>query len=288
MMHEIDDEWEYLEELDDQRPRDTKIDEAKEVLMRELFEQSPEQVYYGRQVEVLFERRFFHWIIARALGELARSGAVSSTEMVLEGQTRVRFYWSTRNRYWRRKAQAARRLILEYSKPSFCRGLGHHAETMFTAALATVGFMPTSENVRSYRGVEWVETGHDLDRVFERDKVAYGTEIKNSLDYIAREELQIKLRMCKRFGIRLLFIMRMAPKSYIEEIRQAGGYSLIFEWQLYPHGNEELARRVRERFGLRVDCPRAIERGTVERFLRWHVRDLGKGGVWVVVGFTER
>lgn len=209
---------------------------------------------------------------------MAGSGAINSTEMALEGATRVRFYWSRRNRYWKRRAQDARKLILEYSEPSFCRGLGHHAETMFTAAFATEGFMPIGENVRSYKGARWVETAHELDRVFERDGVAYGTEIKNSLDYISHEELQIKVGMCKRFGIKPLFIMRMAPKSYIEEVRRAGGYSLIFEWQLYPYGQEQLARRVRERFGLRVDCARAIERGTVQRFLKWHLKNLGKGG----------
>jgi len=265
--------------VDDERPRDTKIDEAKEVLMAALFESEPGEVYYGRQIEVLFERDFFHWITARALGELARSGAVHSTEMELGGATRVRFYWSRKSRYWRRKAEAARKLILEYSEPAFCRGLGHHAETMFTAALATVGFVPRGEDVRSYKGIEWTETGHDLDRVFERDDVAYGTEIKNSLDYITREELRIKVRMCKTLGIKPLFIMRMAPKSYIEEVRLAGGYSLIFEWQLYPHGYEGLALRVREKFGLKVDSPRAIERGTMQRFVNWHERTLGRSAV---------
>ena len=139
--------------------------------------------------------------------------------------------------------------------------------------------MPRGENVRLYKGVEWTETGHDLDRVFERDDVAYGTEIKNSLDYITREELRIKVRMCNKLGMKPLFIMRMAPKSYIEEVRLAGGYSLIFEWQLYPHGHEGLGRRVREKFGLKVDSPRAIERGTIQRFLNWHERNLGRSAV---------
>lgn len=244
-----------------------------------MFEGRREEVYYGRQVEVLLERRFFHWITTRALGELANSGAINSTDMALAGQTRVRFYWSRRNRYWKRKAAAARKLILEYSDSSFCRGMGRHAETMFTAALATAGFVPTGENIRSYKGVEWGETEHELDRIFERDDVAYGTEIKNSLDYITREELRIKVKMCNKLGIKPLFIMRMAPKSYIEEVRRAGGYSLIFEWQLYPYGHEDLARRVRETFGLKVDSPRAIERGTIERFVNWHERNLGKGAV---------
>lgn len=277
-MADFEDEWQYYEEVADEWPRDRKIDEAKATLMAELFNKWPQEVFYGRQIEVLFEDKFFHWITTRALGELKDSGTIVSTEMVLEGATRVRFYWSTRNRYWKRRSQAARKLILEYSAPSFCRGLGHHAETIFTAAFATVGFLPTAEKVRSYSGIQWDESGHDLDRVFERDGIAYGTEIKNSLDYISADELRTKVRMCRKFGIKPLFIVRMAPKSYIEEVRQAGGFTLIFKWQLYPYGHEDLARRIRERFRIPVDCPRAIERGTVERFLKWHLKALGEQG----------
>ncbi|MFQ5882263.1 MAG: hypothetical protein ACE5I9_07295, partial [Candidatus Methylomirabilales bacterium] len=170
-------------------------------------------------------------------------------------------------------------LCLAYSRTEFGRAMGHHAEMLFTAAFATVGFIPTAENVREYKGSKWVETGHNLDRIFERDGVAYGTEIKNTLEYIEREELEIKLRMCEKLVVKPLFIIRMAPKSYIEMVRQAGGFSLIFKWQLYPFGQEGLARRVRERFGLPVGCPQAIGQGTVGRFWKWHMKMQSQTGV---------
>lgn len=44
MMPDIEDEWEYYDEVADEKPRDTKIDEAKEALMAELFEKSPGKV----------------------------------------------------------------------------------------------------------------------------------------------------------------------------------------------------------------------------------------------------
>jgi len=71
----------------------------------------------------------------------------------------------------------------------------------------------------------------------------------------------------------------MAPRSYIEVVRQKGGFSLIFKWQLYPYGREDLARRVREKFGLPVDCPRAIQEGTIRRFLNWHLKFSGVEGM---------
>lgn len=81
--------------------------------------------------------------------------------------------------------------------------------------------------------------------------------------------------MCSKLGLKPLFIMRMAPKTYIEKVRQAGGFSLIFKWQLYPFGHDWFARKVRDMFGLPVDSPQGIEHGTVQRFLRWHLKAVG-------------
>jgi hypothetical protein len=129
--------------------------------------------------------------------------------------------------------------------------------------------------VKAWGGRTWGLTDHDLDRVFERDGVAYGAEIKNTLDYIEQSELAVKIRMCEALRLRPLFIVRTAPKSYIEQVRLAGGFTLVFKYQLYPHGQEELARRVQEELDLPVDCPARLEEGTAQRFLKWHLRHRG-------------
>jgi hypothetical protein len=246
--------------------------------MGELFEVHPEKVFYGRQIEVMFEKRFFHWITTRALGELGAQRDIESAIEILAGAVSIRFYWSKKNRYWRRQANRIRKLVQQFSLPEFGRALGAHAETMFDAALPTVGFLPKARNVREYAGRVWTKTGHDLDRVFERDGIAYGTEIKNSLDYITRDELELKLEMCRELFLKPLFIVRMAPKNYVETVRRAGGFTLIFEYQLYPHGTAQLAKVVRQELGLRVDSPRAIWDGTMQRFLNWHLKELVGGG----------
>jgi hypothetical protein len=46
------------------------------------------------------------------------------------------------------------------------------------------------------------------------------------------------------------------------------------KYQLYPWTHRDLARRVRDTFGLPVDAPRALWEGTIVRFLRWHLRTL--------------
>lgn len=129
---------------------------------------------------------------------------------------------------------------------------------------------PLASNTRSYKDRTWKETEHDLDRIFELDGVGYGVEIKNTLRYIPIDELKAKLSMCEFLGLTPLFIVRFAPKSYVHEIQQRGGFTLIFKYQLYPHGFEDMAREVRSELGLPVDCPAAIAEGTCQRFLRWH------------------
>lgn len=213
-----------------ERPRDPKTDEAKAQVL-ELFKKYPKRVFYQRQIEVLLEKELFHWITVRALDELIDEGIIESELRPLgESGGKIRFFWSRQHRYWRREAARIEKLVLEFSRLG--RAIGAHGETMFDAALPKFGFMPKGWKVRAYGGREWTETGHDLDRVFERDGIAYGTEIKNTLEYIPRGEMQIKVRMCEALGLKALFIVRMAPKSYIEEVRQAGGFTLVFKYQL--------------------------------------------------------
>lgn len=258
---------------DAEHPRDDKIDQAKDAVLKTLF-QNPRAVYYERQILILLEERFFHWITAKALHELWEEELIQSEKVLLGEKTHIRFYMAKGHRNWRRQAAEIKDLVLQFSEPSFGYALGHQGETLFDAALPKFGFMPDGENVREYNGVKWLHSEHDLDRVFVRDGIAYGTEIKNKLNYIEREELTIKLMMCEAFGIRPLFIMRGVPKSYIHRINQAGGYCIRFRYQLYPHGAVGFAKLVRETLGIPVDAPKAISDATIQRFLDWHLATL--------------
>ena len=68
--------------------------------------------------------------------------------------------------------------------------------------------------------------------------------------------------------------MRYAPKNYIWEIIQAGGYCLIFQDQLYPHGYMELVKKVKKELGLPVECPKSIEQGLLKRLDDWHLKHI--------------
>lgn len=94
--------------------------------------------------------------------------------------------------------------------------------------------------------------------------------MKNTLRYIEYEEFRTKIELCRTLGITPVFAVRMLPKSWIHELNNAGGFALILKYQLYPWAHRDLARRVRAELGLPVDAPRALEEGTMMRFLRWH------------------
>jgi hypothetical protein len=264
-------------------PRDSYVDRAKSDL-RELFARESESVFYQRQLQVMFEETYFHWVTVRALSELVQEGQIAASVLPLMPGTEtatgsITFYRSTTYRYWKRDADEIVKLVSQFSESPFTYALGAHGETMFDAALPTVGFMPKGRKVRSYGSAQWTETKHDLDRVFERDGIAYGTEVKNTLGYIEKDELEIKVRMCKHMGLRPLFILRWAPKSYVNFVREEGGFTLIFKYQLYPFGQKAFADEVRARLRLPTDSPTRIQDGTVKRLLDWHVRNLPKENI---------
>lgn len=255
------------------RQRDKYVDLAKSELAR-MFAERPETVFYQRQLQVMFEKRYFHWVTVRAVTKLVQDGVVAAEVLPLFGTGTITFYRASSYRYWKREAEETVKLVSRFSESTFTYALGAQGETLFDAALPTVGFLPTGRKVRSHGSAEWTETRHDLDRVFERDGVAYGTEIKNTLGYIEREELDIKMKMCRHLGLRPLFIVRMAPKSYVNDVAAMGGFTLIFKYQLYPFGQKAFADEVRGRLGLPTDSPSRIEDGTVKRLLDWHLKNL--------------
>jgi len=278
-----DADWEWDDSGQDPNPdpgqpnvvgaRDAVIDQAKTALAK-FFEGEKNGVFYQRQLQIIFERDFFHWITARALSELVSDHVIAASSEILPNVGSITIYRKPKHRYWKRQANEIIQIVAQFSKSDFAHAMGTHGEMMFDAALPSVGFVPTGRKIRSYNGKVWIETKHDLDRVFERDGVGYRTEIKNTLDYIPREEMRIKIAMCSFLGLRPLFIVRMAPKNYVNEVQEAGGFTLIFKYQLYPFGHIEFADKVRDMLRLPIGCPDRIADGTSQRFLQWHLKHL--------------
>src|SRR3990172_9323569 len=75
---ESDDAGPTDEEILAEEEVDAAVEDAKTTL-RQWFSEHSEEVFYQQQLEVIFEKDYFHWVTRRALREL-----VAQTRLVLE------------------------------------------------------------------------------------------------------------------------------------------------------------------------------------------------------------
>lgn len=209
------DEDEVPDEEHEEYRRDPAIDEAKSFFL-EHFKSHREDVYYLTQLQVIFEKHFFHWITAKAINELISYQNLQAEVRPLyqapsQKGTKVKFVFHPAVRYVKRTIKKKLDLIRRFSDENVAKAAGKHAEVLFSRAFLLKGFRQAAANTNEYRGRTWTETGHNLDFIFERDDIAYGCEIKNRFEYIDRSEMRLKLRMCKHLGLTPLFIVRSAP-----------------------------------------------------------------------------
>jgi hypothetical protein len=261
---------------EDPRPPDPQELRAVEVV-RAFLNSRREEVFTSRQIEVQHEAQFFHWVTNRAIRDLIEEGFAKAEMRELAFGGSVKLIWHRGNRYPRREATRLIALVNEYSAPNIGGALGLHGELMVLEGFARCEFIMRGREAREFGGIQWTKSEHDLDFIFERDGIAYGVEVKNTLPYMDHQELQSKVEMCDHLGLHPVIVARMLPKSWVEELRQAGGFGLILGYQLYPLAHRELARRVREGMGLPVDAPRSLAAGTMARFVAWHLRNVSGG-----------
>jgi hypothetical protein len=257
----------------DERPPDPREEDARRAL-EVLFEANRESVFFSRQIEVQHEDRWYHWVTNRALRDLIEDGLVRSERRSMVTGGSLHLMWHRSHRYYRRDAAKVVRLVEEYANPNIGGAVGLHGEHMVLEGFARREFVMRGRHAKVFRSRIWDATAHDLDFIFERDSVAYGVEVKNTLGYMDYDELKVKLQMCSSLGIKLVLAVRMLPKSWINEIVDSGGFALIMKYQLYPLAHRELARRVSGELGLPVDTPKALAEGTMDRFVRWHEKKL--------------
>jgi len=244
---------------------------AREVLSA-FFETNKNRVFFGNQLAIIHEDRFFHWITSRAARDLIDQGIVRTESRKLAIGSELKLLWHRSHRYHKRDANKIVQLVDEYGSPNMCGSIGLHGEQMILAGFARRQFVLRDHNTRAYGDKQWSKTEHNLDFIFERDGAAYGVEVKNTLSYMDEAEFRVKIDMCAHLGIAPVFAVRMLPKSWIHELIRAGGYAMILQYQLYPWTHVELARRVREELGLPVDAPKKLKDGTIDRFVSWHLK----------------
>lgn len=251
----------------EQRPPDPRELRAREEL-KNFFENNQDKVFYTRQIEVMHEKPYYHWVTARAVKNLINSGLIKSELRPLKNTDKIRLIWHKDNRYYTRKAKRIINLVEEYSDPEITYVVGERAELLVLEGFTRFGFNVRGRNTNKFEGKEWTETNHNIDFIFERDSITYGIEVKNSLSYIDEDEFKYKIRLCQHLNIHPVFVTRMLPQDWISKLHYTeGGFSLILKYQLYPLNCQSLVTRIREELELPVDTPKKLQDGTIERFI---------------------
>jgi hypothetical protein len=177
------------------------------------FEDNLEAVFYSRQLEVMFEREYFHWVTNRALRRLVEEGRIVSEARKLDLGSEIKLLWNKKYRFYKRAANDVFDLVNRYSSSATDGALGLQGEHLVLAAFARTQYVLLGEATSEHGGIKWTETGHNLDFIFEKGDFAYGIEVKNTLGYLDIDEFVAKVRMSLHLGIRPVFAVRALPKS---------------------------------------------------------------------------
>lgn len=251
----------------------SSYDVAVEEELLRFFEENKNEVFYSKQVEIHFEKEYYHWVTSRGLRNL-KGVELKSMSQKLDFGGSATFYWHKSNRYYKRNVNKVANLINDFSDSDFLAGLGQTGELLVNEGFTKYGFKVLGRSTNEFEGKKWESTNHNLDFIYERDSIRYGVEVKNTLGYMDKVEFDIKIRICEYLGIIPLYIVRMMPSSWMYELSEHGGVWLIMGYQMYPISHKTFADKVNKELGLPVDAPRALKDGTMQRFMKQHDRKL--------------
>jgi hypothetical protein len=151
-------------------------------------------VFFSRQIEIQNENKYFHWVTNRAIRDLIGLGVLRNERRELKNAGAVNLLWHRSYRYFKRGARRVVELVEEYSDPNIGAAIGLHGEAMVLEGFARHEFVMKGRHSNSYAGRQWTATRHNLDFIFERNSIAYGVEVKNTLGYMDYDELSTKIK----------------------------------------------------------------------------------------------
>jgi hypothetical protein len=116
-------------------------DERARARLLAYFEDHPGEVFYSRQLEVLFEDEHFHWVTNRAVHRLVQEGRILSETRQLTIGSSVKLLWHRRFRFYKRAANEVFDLVDRYSRAATEGALGLQGENMVLGAFARRRFV---------------------------------------------------------------------------------------------------------------------------------------------------
>lgn len=230
---------------------------------------NPNSPYHKKQIEVLFESIYQHWVTDRAVTSLVREGFLHEKTYQLPS-IELSFIYRHDRRYVARAMKERAEIVRRYSDPSISKATGDQAEIWCLYLLKSNAFNILDRNTKEHQGIVWTKTNHDLDFIIEKDGITYGVEVKNWFSYLDDDLHDIKLDICEYLGILPLFMFRMASHSQIEKVLEKGGRILIFKSKIFPPGNEQLVRDIWNAMRLPVSIWQDVPPPIVRNLLLCH------------------
>lgn len=230
---------------------------------------NPDSPYHRKQIEVLFESKYQHWVTDRAVTSLVEEGFLRERPYQLPD-----FELSFVYRYnLRRIAMAIRKRVgitRRYSDISVSRATGGQAEFWALHLFKSNSFSIADRNTREYQGIVWTKTGHDLDFIIEKDGIAYGVEVKNKFPYVDDDLYDTKLDICMHLRLKPLFFFRMASYLQIKKAKKQGGRVIVFKSKIFPPGNEQLVNEIWNKMRLPVSIWRDVPQPITRSLITYH------------------
>lgn len=238
------------------KPVASRIDEAKDTLRKHFVNvlNAPVKTpYYQHQLQILYEGRFFWWVVKDALEELVDEGYLTVFDRKrvpdladLSHVQALKFYANSDavktvrdETIMKTHVLRTAKMLDKYSGDENNRILGKQLESLVENQLKILQFEILDKHTNSYGGEKWRQTNHNLDLIARRNGLVIGVEVKNTLRIISADEVDTKIDICRHLGIVPVFAVRWI-KPYIECIRRQGGFSWVFKTQILPFGQEQM------------------------------------------------
>ena len=87
--------------------------------IQKLFKEKPQAVFYMKQLQVKYERKYYHWITRNAIVGLNKLGILKQFNVAINvsGHSfELHFFTPRSNRYPKRQANAIAKIVEEYSQ----------------------------------------------------------------------------------------------------------------------------------------------------------------------------
>lgn len=268
---------------------DSKIAEAKSVLVGHFLDKKNRPIrtpYYQHQLQVLYEDRFFDWVVTAALDGLVDDGYLAvfnkknTPELEMMGNRigRMKFYANADTvrtdrgrRLMKKHVVSTAKLVSRYNRDDVNRMLGAQLESLVKSQLQISQFEIIGVHTNEYLGRKWTSTNHNLDFIARKKgkDFAVGVEVKNTLGVMDPKEIDVKIYICRYLGIVPVFAVRW-NKPYVNCVYKQGGFSWFFKTQMFPIGQEKLVGQLFARLsaGPQLKFPIAARNSLPERTVR--------------------